>query len=359
MSETFAVIPGSLTLRDLRSLLTTEREIELDPACFDRITAAQSVVAATIDAGAAVYGVNTGFGALAGTRIAADQVSALQRRLVLSHSAGVGPLLPDAIVRLIMLLKIASLAQGYSGVRRELIEALRPLYNAGVVPCVPAKGSVGASGDLAPLAHLGSVLIGEGDVRVQGSLCSAHDGLDHAGLEPLELGPKEGLSLLNGTQASTALALARLFAIEDVFAAALIAGAMTVEAALGSDTPFDPRIHEIRRQPGQAIVARVLKGLLAGSEIRASHLDCDRVQDPYSLRCQPQVMGACLDMMMFAAQVLEREANGVTDNPLVFAESGELLSGGNFHAEPVAFAADSLALATRRSAPYRNVESRY
>ncbi len=345
MTQPFILSPGSLSLADLRALHAGERPITLDPGCRERIAQAAGTVAAKLASGEAVYGVNTGFGALAKTRIDADQVTTLQHRLVLSHSAGTGALLPDAVVRLVMTLKIAALGQGHSGVRPELVDALVRLLNAGVTPCVPGQGSVGASGDLAPLAHLGAVLLGEGEVRIDGTVRSAADGLAHAGLEPMTLAAKEGLSLINGTQVSTALALAGLFAIEDVFAAALVSGAMSIDAALGSDAPFDARIHALRRQPGQIAVAGALRGLLAGSEIRASHLDCDRVQDPYSLRCQPQVMGACLDVMASAAGTLEREANAVTDNPLVFADTGELLSGGNFHAEPVAFAADTLALA--------------
>ncbi len=294
--------------------------------------------------GERVYGVNTGFGLLASTSISTDNLKALQRNLVLSHSAGTGPLLDDATVRLILALKIAALAQGYSGVRWSLIEAMVRLAEAEVYPCIPAKGSVGASGDLAPLAHLSSALIGVGEVRHRGEILPAAEGLRRAGLSPLELGPKEGLALLNGTQVSTALALIGLFAIEDDFAAALVAGALSVDAAKGSDTPFDPRIQVIRGHPGQATVAAIYLSLLRGSAIRASHLDCKRVQDPYSLRCQPQVMGACLDHLRFAADVIAREANAVSDNPLVFADTGEVLSGGNFHAEPVAMAADVLAL---------------
>ena len=345
MAAPFVLTPGSLTLADLRNLYGGNGALALDPACAARIDAAQRTVAATLESGEAVYGINTGFGALARTRIATDELAGLQQRLVLSHSAGTGPLLSDPVVRLVMALKIAGLAHGHSGVRQELIEALIALVNAEIYPCIPSKGSVGASGDLAPLAHLASALTGEGEVRIGGAVRPAADGLERAGIEPVVLAAKEGLALLNGTQVSTALALAGLFAIEDVFAAALTAGAMSVDAALGSDTPFDPRVQAVRGQPGQIAVAAALADLLQGSDIRASHLDCDRVQDPYSLRCQPQVMGACLDMMAFAAGVLEREANGVTDNPLVFADTGELLSGGNFHAEPVAFAADTLAIA--------------
>ena len=345
MGDPFLLIPGELTLADLRLLFYGTDAVVLDPACFNGIIAAREAVEAALSSGEAVYGINTGFGAMAHTRIEDSMLGELQRRLVLSHSAGTGAPLADRVVRLAMVLKIAGLARGYSGVRRELIEALIALVNAGVFPVVPSKGSVGASGDLAPLAHLSAVLLGAGEVRIGGRVHPAAEGLKRAGLAPLELAAKEGLALLNGTQISTALALAGLFAFEDVFAAALYSGAMSVDAALGSDEPFDARVSDLRGQPGQTIVAATLRDLLAGSAIRASHLECDRVQDPYSLRCQPQVMGACLDMTSFAAATLEREANGVTDNPLVFAEGGALLSGGNFHAEPVAFAADTLALA--------------
>jgi histidine ammonia-lyase len=345
MPDAFILRPGRLTLADLRRIYRDDLEVALDPAAAPGVEAGARAVQAMLASGQAIYGVNTGFGALARTRIPDDKLKLLQRRLVLSHAAGSGPLLPDSVVRLVLALKVASLARGRSGVRREVVDALVRLLNAGVYPCIPAKGSVGASGDLAPLAHLAQVLIGAGEARIDGTAHPALDGLARAGVKPLELAAKEGLALLNGTQVSTALALAGLFAIEDVFAAALVGGAMSIDACLGSDTPFDPRISEARGQPGQIRVAEALRTLIAGSEIRASHVECDRVQDPYSLRCQPQVMGACLDMMEFAAGVLAREANGVTDNPLVFAETGELLSGGNFHAEPVAFAADALAIA--------------
>jgi histidine ammonia-lyase len=296
--------------------------------------------------GEPVYGINTGFGKLAQTHIPADQLEQLQRNLILSHSVGVGPLLDDAIVRLVMLLKIAGLARGYSGVRPEVVDAMVAMVNAEVYPCIPSKGSVGASGDLAPLAHMAATLMGIGVVRHRGRNMPAAEGLALARLAPLTLAPKEGLALLNGTQVSTALALHGLFAAENVFAAAVVAGALSVDAAMGSDTPFDERIHELRGHLGQIECAAAYRRLLKGSEIRASHLHDDtKVQDPYSLRCQPQVMGACLDVMNNAALTLLTEANGVTDNPLVFPETGDSLSGGNFHAEPVAFAADQLALA--------------
>ncbi len=335
----------TLSLHELRSFVRSQDRLDLDPRCRGAVDRAAQAVDAIVARGDTVYGVNTGFGLLARTSVSPDNLKTLQRNLVLSHSAGTGPLLDDATVRLILSLKIAALAQGYSGVRWSVLEAMQRLVEAEVYPCVPAKGSVGASGDLAPLAHLSAALIGVGEVRHRGETLPAAEGLRRAGLRPLELGPKEGLALLNGTQVSTALALVGLFAIEDAFAAALVAGALSVDGAKGSDTPFDPRIHAIRGHVGQTAVAAIYLSLLRGSAIRASHIDCSRVQDPYSLRCQPQVMGACLDHLRFAADVIAREANAVSDNPLVFADTGDVLSGGNFHAEPVAMAADVLALA--------------
>ncbi len=342
---TLALEPGRLTLADLHGFWRAPRLVELDPACGPAIDASAGVVAEIVRKGRKVYGVNTGFGSLASKTIAGGQLSELQRRLVLSHSAGVGAPLPDRIVRLILLLKVNALARGHSGIRRQVIDALLALLNLGALPVIPAKGSVGASGDLAPLAHLSAVLLGEGEAMLNGERLPARTALERIGLAPIELAAKEGLALLNGTQVSTALAIDGLFAGLDVFAAALTAGAMSVDAMLGSDTPFDPRIHAVRGQPGQIAVARVLRDLLAGSEIRASHLECDRVQDPYSLRCQPQVMGAVVESFEVAAATLVREANAVSDNPLVFPEQGEILSGGNFHAEPVALAADAMAVA--------------
>jgi histidine ammonia-lyase len=304
------------------------------------------VVRRIVEEGRTAYGVNTGFGSLAKTRIPAEAVTELQRRLVLSHAAGTGPLLEDRLVRGIMIAKINGLARGASGVRRSTVEALAALVNAEVYPCIPAKGSVGASGDLAPLAHMSAALMGEGEVRIEGRVRHARDGLARAGLKPLDLAAKEGLALLNGTQVSAVLAAAGLFAAAQVFAAALVTGAMSVDAAAGSDAPFDPRIHHLRGQPGQIEVARTLAQLMAGSEIRRSHIEGDdRVQDPYSLRCQPQVMGAVLDQLRYAAGVIGREINAVSDNPLVFADTNEIVSGGNFHAEPVALAADAMAVA--------------
>ena len=345
MPSRVVLTPGRLTLAGLRGLDDGDHAVDLDPAARPAIEASRALVAEVVAEGRRVYGLNTGFGHLAGTTIAADQLKELQRRLVLSTAAGTGPLLADRIVRRIMVLKANALARGLSGVRPALVEALLVLHSAGVSPCVPAKGSAGASGDLAPLAHLAAALLGEGEVRIDGEIAPATAGLERAGLAPLVLEAKEGLAMVNGTEVSTALALDGLFAAEDVFAAAIIAGALSADAALASDDPLDSRVHAARGQSGQAEVAAVYRSLLHGSGIRESHLECDRVQDPYSLRCQPQVMGACLDHIRFAAEVLGREVNGVRDNPLVFAEDREILSGGNFHAQPVAMAADTLALA--------------
>ena len=334
-----------LALEPLRRALRSPTRVVLARRDWLRVRRSAHAIERVLASGKTVYGVNTGFGLLAQTQIPTDELELLQRNLVLSHAAGAGALLPDGIVRLVLVLKIASLAQGYSGVQPATIRALQRLLETETYPCIPAKGSVGASGDLAPLAHLAAALIGVGQVRRGGRVLRADKALAQIGLAPLRLAAKEGLALLNGTQVSTALALAGLFAIENVFAAALVAGAMSVDALKGSDVPFDDRIHALRRQDGQRRVAAMLRTLLAGSRIRASHLDCNRVQDPYSLRCQPQVMGACLDVMRSVSVTLRLEANAVTDNPVVFARERQVLSGGNFHAEPVALAADQLALA--------------
>ncbi|MFN0152769.1 MAG: histidine ammonia-lyase [Gaiella sp.] len=339
--------PGALTLEQVQAIRGGRNPVELDPACWAGVRGAAEVVAAAAGADRPVYGVNTGFGKLATERIGPDELGTLQLGLIRSHAAGVGEPLPAPVVRLVLALKAASLARGASGVREVVIEALLDVLNAGLVPLVPSQGSVGASGDLAPLAHLSAALLGEGAfLSEDGRPRDAAVVLAEAGLEPLTLAPKEGLALINGTQVSTALALHALLTFEPVLEAALVVGALTVDAARGSDGPFDPRIHELRGQPGQIDVARYYRALLAGSEIRRSHLEGDdRVQDPYCLRCQPQVVGACLDQLRHAALVLVREANAVTDNPLVFAETDELVSGGNFHAEPVALAADAMAVA--------------
>ncbi|HSV80068.1 MAG TPA: histidine ammonia-lyase [Ramlibacter sp.] len=347
MAQAHILHPGELTLPQLRMLWAApELPLALDPGCRGAIRASAELVRRATAGDAPVYGVNTGFGKLATTRIARDDLALLQLKLLRSHAVGVGEPLSERVVRLVLLLKAASLARGFSGVREEVVEALLALYNRGVVPVVPAQGSVGASGDLAPLAHLCLPLVGEGEAFFDGERVPGGQALERAGLQPLQLSAKEGLALINGTQVSTALALDALLAADRVFEAAAIAGALTLDAARGSDGPFDPRIHAVRGQPGQTACAAAYRALLAGSEIRRSHLQGDdRVQDPYCLRCQPQVMGACLDQMRYAAQVLVREANAVTDNPLVFADGEAMISGGNFHAEPVALAADALAVA--------------
>jgi histidine ammonia-lyase len=348
MSGLFELRAGEAptSLADLRRVLEGPTRVTLSDARLADLDRSAAVVRDVVDQGRTVYGVNTGFGLLANTRIPADQLARLQRNLVLSHSTGVGPLLPDPVVRLVMVLKLLNLSRGASGVRHEVVQALSDLLEREVYPCIPAKGSVGASGDLAPLAHMSAALLGVGQASYQGEVLPAEAALARAGLRPLELGPKEGLALLNGTQVSTALALKGLFGALDVFAAGVGAGALSTDAMKGSDAPYDARIHALRGQPGQIEVAAVLRGLLAGSEIRESHRqECQKVQDPYSLRCQPQVMGACLDLLRQSARTLEIEANAVTDNPLVFADEAEVVSGGNFHAEPVAFAADQIALA--------------
>ncbi|HWA43704.1 MAG TPA: histidine ammonia-lyase, partial [Hypericibacter adhaerens] len=345
MSQTFTLHPGRLSLADLRGLEGGGVSIALDAAAGPAIEASVETVRAVIRERRTVYGVNTGFGSLARTRIADAELAELQRRLVLSHAAGTGPALPDRVVRLVLVLKANGLARGHSGVRREAIEMLLKLYAAEALPVIPAKGSVGASGDLAPLAHMTAAMIGQGEIKLAGEVMPAQAALSALGLKPLALEAKEGLALLNGTQVSTALAAAALLEAERLFQAALVSGSLSVDAAAGSDVPFDPRIQAVRGQPGQIEVAELYRAILAESEIRRSHLDCDRVQDPYSLRCQPQVMGAALDMLRFACGAVEREMNAVSDNPLVFAEEGEILSGGNFHAEPVAMAADAAAIA--------------
>jgi histidine ammonia-lyase len=338
--------PGHLSLDELQAIHAGGQPLLIDPAALPAIQASAAVVQAAAAGDAPVYGVNTGFGKLAGTRISADDLATLQRNLIRSHSVGVGEPLAAPVVRLMLATKAASLARGHSGVRPVVIDTLLAVHNAGLVPLVPSQGSVGASGDLAPLSHMVLALLGEGEFVVDGQRQPAADVLARHRIRPLELQAKEGLALINGTQTSTALALHALFEVQPVLESALVVGALTVDAARGSDGPFDPRIHALRGQPGQIDVAQVYRDLLAGSAIRASHTEGDdRVQDPYCLRCQPQVVGACLDQLRHAAQVLLREANAVTDNPLVFAEDGAMVSGGNFHAEPVALAADAMACA--------------
>jgi histidine ammonia-lyase len=333
---------------DLRAIWRGGDAPTLTDDDYARVDASAETVARALQSGATLYGINTGFGKLAQTRIEADKLEQLQRNLVLSHAVGVGPALETRVVRLALAIKVATLAHGRSGVRRCVVDALLKLLRAGALPVIPSQGSVGASGDLAPLAHLSSALIGEGEVDLNGQRMPAREALTRIGLAPLTLGPKEGLALLNGTQISTALALDALFRAQDVFEAALVGGAMSTDALKGTDAPFDARIHDARGHKGQIEVAARLRALMEGSAIRESHRSAEsdeRVQDPYSLRCQPQVMGACLGVLNHAAATLEIEANAVTDNPLVFAEDGAVLSGGNFHAEPVAFAADMMAMA--------------
>jgi len=338
--------PGALTLDVLQAIHAGGQQLAVNAAAAAGIAASAAVVQRAAQGSVAVYGVNTGFGKLASTRISEADLATLQLNLIRSHSVGVGAPLQAAVLRLMLALKAASLARGHSGVRPVVIDTLIAVHNAGLVPYVPSQGSVGASGDLAPLAHMTLALMGEGEMLAGGQRLPALPLLREAGIAPLVLQAKEGLALINGTQTSTALALHALLSFEPVLEAALVIGALTVDAARGSDGPFDPRIHALRGQPGQIDVAQYYRALLAGSAIRDSHLDGDdRVQDPYSLRCQPQVVGACLDQLRHAASVLVREANAVTDNPLVFAEDGMMISGGNFHAEPVALVADGMALA--------------
>ena len=338
---TVLTVPGNVPLADWRTIYRGATP-QLDPACRPAIEASADTVAQILARHEPVYGINTGFGKLATVKIGDEDLERLQRNIVLSHAAGVGDPMPVPVARLMMALKLTSLAQGASGVRPATIALLEAMLAKGLTPAIPSQGSVGASGDLAPLAHLAAAMIGVGEINGK----PASDALAEAGLSPLTLGPKEGLALLNGTQFSCAWALAGLFEAEQLFQSALITGALSTEAAKGSDTPFDPRIHALRRHRGQIETAAALRDLMAGSAIRASHrLGDERVQDPYCLRCQPQVMGAVLTLLRQAGSTLIDEANGVSDNPLIFTDTGEALSGGNFHAEPVAFAADMIALA--------------
>ncbi len=343
------VTPGELSLEQLRSIRNGDVTLSLHASAAEIIRRSAAVVQAAASGDAPVYGVNTGFGKLASTRISKEDLAALQRNLIRSHCVGVGAPLAPSVVRLMLATKAASLARGFSGVREEVVQCLLDAFNAGLVPYVPAQGSVGASGDLAPLSHMTLALMGEGEMLVEGQRRPAGPELARAGVKPLVLQAKEGLALINGTQTSTALALEGLLRFELVYASAIVSGALSLDAARGSDGPFDPRIHAVRGQPGQIEAAQAYRQILSGSEIRASHREGDeRVQDPYCLRCQPQVMGACLDQARYVRDVLLREANAVTDNPLVFANedgSAYMVSGGNFHAEPVALAADALACA--------------
>ncbi len=344
MSKKFILNPGQLTLDILKKVWQQKQQCVLSDDAIKAINTSHQQLQAILRQEKTVYGINTGFGSLAHCRIAAQDLQQLQRNIVLSHACGSGELLDDDLVALILLLKINALAQGYSGVRLEVIKALMTLYNQQVYPCIPAKGSVGASGDLVPLAHMSVPLLGVGEMRYQGQILPAAKGLAIAGLEPLVLEAKEGLALLNGLQVSTALAISALFTAETLCSTALVAGSLALDAAKGSDVPFDERIHQARGQAGQSDVAAIYRKLLAGSTIRESHRDCLQVQDPYSLRCQPQIMGAVVHQLRFVRMTLEAEANAVTDNPLIFAEDA-VLSGGNFHGEIIAMAADNMALA--------------
>jgi histidine ammonia-lyase len=335
--------PGQTTLADWRAIYRGAG-VTLDPACHTAVANAARTVEAILSKGEPVYGINTGFGRLASIRISDADLATLQRNIVLSHAAGVGEAMSPPLVRLMLALKLASLAQGASGVRLETLQFLAAMLARDLLPVVPTQGSVGASGDLAPLAHMAAAMIGVGEIMHAGQRKPASEALVSAGMQPVVLGAKEGLALLNGTQFSTAYALAGLFEAETLLQGGLVTGALSTDAARGSDVPFDPRIHALRGHRGQIDVAHTLRTLIAGSAIRASHLiGDDRVQDPYCLRCQPQVMGAVLDILRNAATTLQTEANGVSDNPLICGD--DALSGGNFHGEPVAFAADIIALA--------------
>ncbi|WP_353243204.1 histidine ammonia-lyase [Providencia sp.] len=338
--------PGKMTLDELRIVFQQTVTVSLDKRAQAAIEKSVATVNKIIAEDKTAYGINTGFGLLANTRIATKDLQSLQRSIVMSHAAGVGDPLDDELVRLIMVLKINSLARGFSGIRLEVINALIALVNAQVYPFIPAKGSVGASGDLAPLAHMSLILLGEGKARFEGKWISAKKALEKAGLSPLKLEAKEGLALLNGTQTSTAFALKGLFEAEKLLLSGIVCGALSVEATLGSRKPFDPRVQEVRGQKGQIDVAAMFREILSPtSELAKSHENCIKVQDPYSLRCQPQVMGACLTQIRQAAEVILIESNAVSDNPLVFTDNGDIISGGNFHAEPVAMASDNIALA--------------
>lgn len=349
MKPTLTLTPRKLTFAQLRQIYNEPVNIVLDSSAYEQIDKSHKAVQDIIAKDKPAYGINTGFGLLAKTRIADDELELLQRNLILSHSVGTGELLPANVVRLIIVMKLSSLSQGASGVRREVVDALIGLINNDIIPAIPAKGSVGASGDLAPLSHMTLAILGEGDVLVDGKRISAKDALANAGLSPITLAAKEGLALINGTQTSTALAIRGYFMAQDLLSAATAVGALSVEAARGNLSPFDDRIHTVRGHHGQIELGRAYYSLLKDSGFRSEIHGNEplRVQDPYCLRCQPQVMGACLDLINQAGKTLLTEANAVTDNPLIFENDGEpfAVSGGNFHAEPVAFAADTLALA--------------
>ena len=338
--------PGAVTLNDLAKIYWEEAPVRLDPACHADIERAQAAITKASEGSEAIYGVNTGFGKLASVKIAPDDTANLQRNLILSHCCGVGPAIPRRHARLLMALKLLSLGRGASGVRLDLVHLLENMLDKAVTPVIPAQGSVGASGDLAPLAHLAAVMMGAGEAHFNGQIMPGDKALATAGLTPLQLGPKEGLALINGTQFSTAFALAGLFGAWQSAQSALVTSALSTDAIMGSTAPLHPQIHKLRGHRGQIQAAETMRALLAGSEIRDSHVEGDlRVQDPYCIRCQPQVSGAAIDVLRMAAQTLQTEANAATDNPLVLTDADLIVSGGNFHAEPVGFAADMIALA--------------
>jgi histidine ammonia-lyase len=345
MGTTFTADASRVTLAALRAFDAGGMRVVLAPRQRRAMARGRAVIEERVRSRVATYGVNTGVGTLADREISADNLAELQRRLVLSNAAGTGPLMAERDVARMMLLKVCALASGWSGARPELAEALIALLDAGITPCVPVKGSVGASGDLAPLAHMAAALMGVGDAQVKGRTLPARKALEAAGLAPFALAAKEGLALVNGTQASTSLAVSGLFAAEAVFAAAVVAGALSLEAALGQDLAFDERLHHARGQKGQIAAAAAYRRLLRGSALRSLARASGRLQDPYCLRCQPQVMGAVLDQLAHAAGIIEAECRGWTDNPMVDLKTGEILYGGNFHGEPVALAADGIALA--------------
>ena len=343
---TLTLIPGAVTLADLAKIYWSEAAVRLDPVCRPAIEGAQACIAKAVAGTDAVYGVNTGFGKLASVKIASKDTATLQRNLILSHCCGVGPAIPRPHVRLLMALKLLSLGRGASGVRLEIVDQIEAMLEKGVTPVIPAQGSVGASGDLAPLAHMAAAMMGYGEAEFEGQVMSGSKALSAAGLTRVDLGPKEGLALINGTQFSTAFALAGLFGAWRAAHAALITSALSTDAIMGSTAPLQPEIHLLRGHRGQIEAGETMSALLEGSEIRDSHMvDDARVQDPYCIRCQPQVTGAAMDVLRMASHTLEIEANAATDNPLVLVEADLIVSGGNFHAEPVGFAADMIALA--------------
>ncbi|MBD3666080.1 histidine ammonia-lyase [Sulfitobacter aestuariivivens] len=344
--STLTLTPGAVTLDDLAEIYWNEAAVTLDTACHPAIKVAHDRIAQAAAGGEAVYGVNTGFGKLASVKIAAADTATLQRNLILSHCCGVGPAIPRRHARLMMALKLLSLGRGASGVRLEVVHLIEAMLEHGITPVIPAQGSVGASGDLAPLAHMAAVMMGHGEAEIDGNVLSGAAALTVAGLDPIELGPKEGLALINGTQFSTAFALAGLFGAWHAAGSALVTAALSTDAIMGSTAPLQPEIHALRGHRGQIDASETMRALLDGSEIRESHaVDDARVQDPYCIRCQPQVTGAAMDVLRMAATTLEIEANAATDNPLVLTGVDRIVSGGNFHAEPVGFAADMIALA--------------